>query len=331
MLLNEADTWQRRGAALLKQGSHGDALAAFDRALGIEPSRFESLIGRAAALMELQRPLDALDTYDRVVALRPQWPEVWYYRGNALKHLKRYDDALASFERALALKPEFPQVHFIRCELFRELGKSAEAAADAEAVERLLFPTLHGYTPNLREPRSFNEKIVHRKLFVHDPTFTMLADKWAVRDFVAERVGSDILNDVCCVVSDPDEIDFTALPNAFVLKATHGSRFNVFAPRKAELDIAAAKATCRDFLTKKYGTGTNEVHYFTIPPRLIVEPFLMNQEGTPVIDYKCLVFHGRCHFIWVHFDRFGRHTARFFDRDWKVLDVTLGYPLGPVV
>src|SRR6185295_15702118 len=139
MLLNEADTWQRRGAALLKQGSHGDALAAFDRALGIEPSRFESLIGRAAALMELQRPLDALDTYDRVVALRPQWPEVWYYRGNALKHLKRYDDALASFERALALKPEFPQVHFIRCELFRELGKSAEAAADAESARTPQF------------------------------------------------------------------------------------------------------------------------------------------------------------------------------------------------
>jgi hypothetical protein len=331
MLLNDADIWQQRGAALLKQGSYDDAVAAFDQALIADPSRSDALIGRAGALMELERAEDAFLTFDRAAVLKPDMAEIWYYRGNALKHLKRYDDALASFERALALKPGLLQVHSVRADLFRTLGRTQEAADDTETYERLLFRSLHGYEPNLRVPRSFSEKVVHRKLFVHNPIFSVLADKWAVRTFVAERAGSEVLNDVCCVVSDPDDIDFSALPDAFVIKATHGSGFNLFVRNKAELDIASAKETCRSLLKRKYGEGTNQPHYLAIEPRLIAEPFLTETNGKPAIDYKLFVFHGRCHYVLVHFGRFEEHTARFFDRDWKTFDVTQYYPLGPVM
>ena len=50
MLLNEADTWQQRGAASLKQGRYDDAIGAFDRALVIDPARYDALIDRAGAL-----------------------------------------------------------------------------------------------------------------------------------------------------------------------------------------------------------------------------------------------------------------------------------------
>jgi hypothetical protein len=99
----------------------------------------------------------------------------------------------------------------------------------------------------------------------------------------------------------------------------------------AKLDIEAAKQKCRSFLKRTYGEETNERHYRAIPLRILVEEFLFEPHGVPAVDYKCYVFHGRCHYIWVHFGRFTEHTARFFDRDWRPLDVVLRFPLGPVV
>ena len=152
-----------------------------------------------------------------------------------------------------------------------------------------------------------------------------------MRDYVAARVGPEILNEGYCVVSDPDDIPFSSLPDAFVVKATHGSGMNIFVTNKAKLDIEAAKERCRGFLKRTYGEETNERHYLAIPPHILVEEFLFEPHGVPAVDYKCYVLHGRCHYIWVHCGRFAEHTARFFDRDWRPLDVVLHFPLGPVV
>lgn len=39
-------------------------------------------------------------------------------------------------------------------------------------------------------------------------------------------------------------IDFDSLPNSFVIKANHGSGFNMVVNNKTELDISAAKKKC---------------------------------------------------------------------------------------
>jgi hypothetical protein len=195
----------------------------------------------------------------------------------------------------------------------------------------MVFIEKHGYIPDFRNPRSFSEKIVHRKLFEQNPAFSLLADKWRVRDYVAARAGPQILNETYCVVSDPEDIAFARMPDKFVLKATHGSGWNIFVKNGAELDVEAAKRACRGFLASTFGLAENEHYYRAIPPQIMAEALLSDGHGAVPPDYKCYVFHGRCHFIHVHFGRFVEHTSRIFDRDWNPQDVTLKYPLGPIV
>ena len=80
-----------------------------------------------------------------------------------------------------------------------------------------------GYVPNIAHPRSYNEKITHRKLLEHDPRFQKLADKWGVREYVATVVGKQYLNQVFAVVSSVADLDLDALPDRFVAKPTHQS------------------------------------------------------------------------------------------------------------
>src|SRR5262249_52756980 len=96
----------------------------------------------------------------------------------------------------------------VRLALLRFLGR--------EGYERVMLRLKAGYWPNLGAPKSFNEKVCHRKLFGPVEAATKLSDKWAVRRLVEERVGKQYLNQVYAVVDDPTTLDASALPDAFV-------------------------------------------------------------------------------------------------------------------
>jgi len=189
------------------------------------------------------------------------------------------------------------------------------------------FIECHGYIPRLRKPRTFSEKICNRKLFDRNPLFKIVADKFAVREFVTERIGSEILNELYFATTDVDEIPFDTLPDRFVIKATHGSGMNILVEDKSTIDVLAIKKKCREFLNTKYGALMNEAHYGEIPRRIIGEKFLGDEQGSPW-DYRFHVYHGRCEFILTCVNRL-TFEGRFYTRDWKPLDITRSYPLGP--
>jgi len=195
--------------------------------------------------------------------------------------------------------------------------------------EHLKFFEIHNYVPHLQQPRTFSEKICHRKFFDRDPRFGTVADKWAVRSFVAERVGTNILNEVYCVESDFDAIPLDELPNQFAIRATHGSGMNVIVDDKTKLDIAEARRRCAQILNTRYGILQNEFHYGDIPRRLIVERFLQTA-GHPLIDHRFHVFHGRCEIIQIDEGGVPPQGRRFYTRDWNALDYTTIVPMAPV-
>ena len=47
---------------------------------------------------------------------------------------------------------------------------------------------LFGYTPDFSNPKTFNEKVIHRILFERNPLFTALADKLKARIYIASRL-----------------------------------------------------------------------------------------------------------------------------------------------
>src|SRR3989338_1239970 len=91
---------------------------------------------------------------------------------------------------------------------------------------KLLFFLKEGYWPNLKHPRSVNEKVLYRKLKNPHPLSTIVADKWAVREYVKAKGCEAILNKVLWVGADVENIPFDKLPRKFVIKDRKSTRLN---------------------------------------------------------------------------------------------------------
>ena len=193
-------------------------------------------------------------------------------------------------------------------------------------MERLCFYEANGYFPHLRRPRTFTEKICNRKLFNPVPQASMLADKLAVRKFVAERGYEDILNEILLVTKHPEEIDFSKLPQRFVVKATHGSGWNIIVRNKEEIVREDMVGQCKLWMKSVFGESLREYQYRDIPPAIIIEKFLFDTQYEVPLDYKYHVFHGKCQFIQVEYGRFSEHTRTIYDRNWKPQEFTYAYP-----
>src|SRR3954468_12123802 len=94
--------------------------------------------------------------------------------------------------------------------------------------DRMKAAYMLGYIPDIKCPRTFNEKILHRKLIRPAPNSELLCDKWRARQLVRERVGEEILNEVFCVASRVEDINFSTLPDDVVLKMNNASSRNIF-------------------------------------------------------------------------------------------------------
>lgn len=180
----------------------------------------------------------------------------------------------------------------------------------------MMWPEV-GYWPNLRQPRSLNEKLAWTKLHQRDPRLPALSDKIAVRDYVRERLGNDYLIPLLATADRADDLDFDALPSAFALKANHGCGWVHLVRDKSAEALEALKHKANSWLKHRFGKRTGEWWYAPITPKLLVEDLLTDPDHPTVWEYKCWCFHGRVEYILVHYDRFNHHTTTFFDRDWK--------------
>lgn len=192
---------------------------------------------------------------------------------------------------------------------------------------KIVMAPVVGYWPQIRNPRSFNEKIQHRLLLTDDELFTKVADKWKVREYVREKVGDDILNQIYHVTDNPSTIPFEDLPSKFVVKATHGTSWNIVVTDKSEEDFESIKKKCRKWLSHRFGEGTAEYWYPRIEPKIIVEKYIDVEDRKVPLDYKFFVFDGDAKFVHVDLDRMTQHKRRFYEVPWEPMEFTFKYPM----
>ena len=125
---------------------------------------------------------------------------------------------------------------------------------------------------NMNTPRTFNEKLQWLKLYDRRPEYTMMVDKYRVREYIAETIGEQYLIPLLGVWEDPDDIDFDALPNQFVLKCNHNSGLGMcICKDKSKLDIPKVKRELRKGLAQDYYLSGREWPYKDVPRRIIAE------------------------------------------------------------
>lgn len=184
------------------------------------------------------------------------------------------------------------------------------------------------YWVNLKNPKTFNEKIIKIKL-KDNPIFTELSDKINVREYVEKKIGNQHLTTIYQTTEDPDYIEWESLPNSFVIKSTKsgGSQGVIIVNNKeTALEAPYLIKQCREAFREKFGSWTNEDWYTRIKPRLLIEELLKDESGAIPTDYKFHCFSGKCHFVQVDIDRFTNHKRSFYSPDWQLQPFTYNYP-----
>ena len=172
-----------------------------------------------------------------------------------------------------------------------------------EFILKKMFKERMGYSLDLDNPKTFNEKLQWLKLHDHNPLYTTMVDKYAVKKYVADKIGEQYIIPTLGVWEHFDEIDFDKLPNQFVLKCTHDSGSVVVVPDKLKIDKAAAKDKLEHALRYNYYYWYYEWPYKDVLPRIIAEKFMVDKKQSEsdiddMTDYKFMCFNGivRCVF-----------------------------------
>lgn len=159
----------------------------------------------------------------------------------------------------------------------------------------LLYFKQYKKFPNLCNPKTFNEKIQYLKLFVYgeNPLYCECSDKYRVRHFIKNLGYEKFLIPIIGVYKSPQEIDFNALPDRFVLKWNFGNGFNIICNDKKKLDIEKTIKQLEEWSKVKSELISCEYQYRDIPKLIICEENIALSDKSP-IDYKFHCFKGEC-------------------------------------
>ena len=193
-----------------------------------------------------------------------------------------------------------------------------------EKHAKILFWIIFGYFPDLKNPKTMNEYICATKISDEKLDYWRYTDKYEVRKYVAETIGEKYLNRVVGIYDDFDSIDFDELPNAFAMKATHGSSYNVIVSDKSKLNIPAARKRFNKWLKENFYYKDREKNYKLIQPRIMCDAFLQPKDGQ-LEEYKLFCFRGKVGFIQHNKQINGSRYDNIFDHEWKLLPVKYGY------
>lgn len=182
---------------------------------------------------------------------------------------------------------------------------------------------------DLKNPKTFNEKLQWLKLYDRKPIYTTMVDKYEVKKYVADRIGKEYIIPTLSVWEKFEDIDFDALPNQFVLKCTHDSGGLVICRDKEKLDQVAAKKKIERSLKRDFYMEHREWPYKNVKPRIIAEQYMEDEKTAELRDYKFFCFDGNVKALFIATDRQKQGEEvkfDFFNENFEHLDFRQGHP-----
>ena len=180
------------------------------------------------------------------------------------------------------------------------------------------FTLTFGHPLDWDNPRTLNEKLNWMKLNFRDPLQKIAADKYAVREHVAAKVGEQYLIPLTRKCDRAEEIRFAELPAAFVLKTNHGSGQNWIVRDKAREDERRIIRQFREWLAVGHYAASREWPYKGMRPVIVAEELLLDETGRIPSDFKLHCFGGKVATIQVDLDRETVHRRNFYDLEWNL-------------
>lgn len=184
---------------------------------------------------------------------------------------------------------------------------------------KLKYRLVMGRELDLRNPTLFTEKLQWLKLYDRKPIYTSMVDKYTVKSIVASIIGKEYIIPTFGVWDKFEDIEFSSLPNKFVLKCTHDSGGLIICKDKEKIDYKAAQKKVSKSLKRNYYYYGREWPYKDVKPRIIAEPLIEDTKTGELRDYKFFCFGGKVKCYKVDYDRFICHRANYFTPNGELM------------
>jgi len=119
--------WYRLGVILKLAGKNDDAIAAYQRAIQLDPKDAYPHNGLGNVYDDLGRYDEAIAAYQRAIQLDPKIAAPHNGLGNVYYRLGNYDDAIAAYQRAIQLDPKYAYPHNGLGNVYYLMGRYDEA------------------------------------------------------------------------------------------------------------------------------------------------------------------------------------------------------------
>lgn len=236
---------------------------------------------------------------------------------------KNYKDELEEQLKKMEI-PASSIISFCTEKTYEYLANVEEEYYEAEVQD--LYYRQFGYYLNLKNPSTYNEKINWEKIYDKDQRKVKLADKYLVREWIEEKIGSEYLTKLYGVWDDANEIDFALLPPNYVLKLNHGAGWNIIV-HDSKIDEDEIRLKLNQWKKLNFSYYSLEMQYKDIVPKIICEEYLENEKND-LYDYKVFCFHGEPKYIMFLAERLtdGLKMA-FYDTEWRKQPFVYTYPM----
>jgi hypothetical protein len=176
-----------------------------------------------------------------------------------------------------------------------------------------------GKDPDLRNPKTLNEKIVWLKLNDRTALHTQCADKFAVRDYIKEQIGDKFLVPLVFHTKNPSEVISNNISEyPVIIKTNHDSGGGIFVYDKSIINWKEVQKSLKKRMSKNYYWQSKEWQYKNIVPEIIVEKLLVDSKGNIPFDYKVHCFNGKVNMIQVDMGRGSEnHYRNWYSKEWQ--------------
>lgn len=202
----------------------------------------------------------------------------------------------------------------------RSVKRRLMRRSEGEDILLQKYVHVHGKHLNVTNPQKFTEKLFCRMISLNrknNHKFTQLSDKYAARAYVSSKVGEEHLIKLLWHGEDANAIPFDSLPAEYVIKTNHGSGQIIVVKGKADRTDVSSRLSV--WLKSNFYWWNREYQYYHIKPRVMIEEYLRNQDGSGPLDYRFWCFKGIPEVIQV--DNRAHDINPFFDTKWNQLDL----------